>query len=75
MWSIGNEVLEQWEHVNADTLDVQQANLLLNFEKNVDKRIAGFNSQTLSVNSLLTIKLANLVKSLDTNQAGNRRMQ
>jgi beta-galactosidase len=39
MWSIGNEVLEQWEHVQADTLDIQQANLLLNFEKNLDESI------------------------------------
>lgn len=63
MWSIGNEVLEQWEHVNADTLDIRQANLLLNFEKNVDPAL--INSETLSVNSLLTIKLANIVKELD----------
>jgi beta-galactosidase len=63
MWSIGNEVLEQWEHVRADTLDIRQANLLLNFEKNVDQSI--INSGTMSVNSLLTTKLVNLVKSLD----------
>ncbi len=63
MWSIGNEVLEQWEHVQADTLDIQQANLLLNFEKNVDQSI--INSGSMSVNSLLTTKLVNLVKSID----------
>ena len=63
MWSIGNEVLEQWEHVKADTLNIQQANLLLNFEKNVDESI--INSGNMSVNSLLTTKLVNLVKSLD----------
>jgi beta-galactosidase len=63
MWSIGNEVLEQWEHVEADTLDIQQANLLLNFEKNIDEDI--IKSGEMSVNSLLTAKLANIVKKLD----------
>lgn len=63
MWSIGNEVLEQWEHVNADTLDIQQANLLLNFEKNIDPAL--ISSESMSVNSLLTLKLANMVKELD----------
>jgi beta-galactosidase len=66
MWSIGNEVLEQWEHVDADTLDIQQANFLLNFEKNVDPAI--INSGEMSVNSLLTTKLVNIVKSLDTSR-------
>jgi beta-galactosidase len=64
IWSIGNEVLEQWDHVNADTLSVQQANLILNFDKNVPDSV--IKSGTLSVNSLLTIKLYNIVKSLDT---------
>jgi beta-galactosidase len=66
MWSIGNEVLEQWEHVDADTLDIQQANFLLNFEKNVDPAI--INSGDMSVNSLLTTKLVNIVRSLDTSR-------
>lgn len=63
MWSIGNEVLEQWEHVEADTLSIQQANHLLNFQKNVDESV--INSGDMSVNSLLTAKLANVVKELD----------
>lgn len=63
MWSIGNEVLEQWEHVEADTLSIQQANHLLNFQKNVDESVIA--SGIMSVNSLLTAKLANLVKELD----------
>ncbi|HKJ80053.1 MAG TPA: glycoside hydrolase family 2 TIM barrel-domain containing protein, partial [Prolixibacteraceae bacterium] len=63
MWSIGNEVLEQWEHVEADTLNIQQANLLLNFEKNIDESV--IQSGEMSVNSLLTAKLANIVKKLD----------
>ena len=64
MWSIGNEVLEQWNDVKADTLDLQQANFILNFDKNVDKSV--INSGEQSVNSLITTKLANIVKSLDT---------
>ncbi len=63
MWSIGNEVLEQWDHVGADTLDIQEANFLLNFDKNVDESV--INSGEMSVNSLLTTKLANIVKTLD----------
>ena len=31
MWSIGNEVLEQWSDANADTLSLAEANLILNF--------------------------------------------
>lgn len=30
MWSIGNEVLEQWSHADATELDLQAANLILN---------------------------------------------
>jgi len=30
MWSIGNEVLEQWSSAEADTLSLEQANLILN---------------------------------------------
>ncbi len=30
MWSIGNEVLEQWSSAEADTLTAEQANLILN---------------------------------------------
>lgn len=63
MWSIGNEILEQWSKVDADTLDLQEANLLLNFDKNVDQTV--IHSKEMNVNSLLTIKLANIVKKLD----------
>ena len=53
MWSIGNEVLEQWSDAKADTLTLEQANLILN---------AGHDASTLakegelSVNSLLTTR-------------------
>lgn len=62
MWSIGNEVLEQWSSAEADTLTLEQANLILN---------AGHDASTLakdgelSVNSLLTQHLAEIVKAYD----------
>ncbi len=62
MWSIGNEVLEQWSSADADTLTLEQANLILN---------AGHDASTLakdgelSVNSLLTRHLAEIVKEND----------
>ena len=70
-WSIGNEVMEQWTQADADTLDIMQANLLLNFTRDIDESEI---SDTLSVNSLLTIKLVNMVKELDPTRpvtAGN----
>ena len=62
MWSIGNEVLEQWSSAEADTLSLEQANLILN---------AGHDAATLakdgelSVQSLLTRHLADIVKRYD----------
>ncbi|PXV64722.1 beta-galactosidase [Dysgonomonas alginatilytica] len=63
MWSIGNEILEQWSHIDADTLDLQQANMVLNFANTLDKK--SIPSKDLHVNSLLTLKLADIVKQLD----------
>ena len=61
MWSIGNEVLEQWNNPVADTLDLQQANLLLNFMAGDDTQVQG----DLPFDALLTRKLARIVKELD----------
>ena len=61
MWSIGNEVLEQWNNPQADTLDLQQANLLLNFMARQDSPVTG----ELPFDALLTQKLADIVKELD----------
>lgn len=36
MWSIGNEVLEQWTDAKADTLSLEEANLVLNFGHSAD---------------------------------------
>lgn len=65
MWSIGNEVLEQWSHADADTLSLAEANLILNFGQ--DQSLLAKDEEGASgVNSLLTKKLANIVRSLDT---------
>ncbi len=63
MWSIGNEVLEQWSHADADTLTLEQANLILNFGHD-SSMLAAENSE-MSINSLLTIRLADIVRMLD----------
>ncbi len=62
MWSVGNEVLEQWTHADADTLDIQQANLLLNLKRDPSTLA---DEEEMSVNSLLAKKLVDMVKSLD----------
>ncbi len=62
VWSIGNEVLEQWNDASADTLSLEQANLILNFGHGKDKLAA---AGEMSVNSLLTRKLADLTRTLD----------
>ena len=63
MWSIGNEVLEQWSHADADTLSLAEANLLLNFGHSAD--MLASEDGEMSVNSLLTKKLADMVRALD----------
>ncbi|MDE6453031.1 MAG: DUF4982 domain-containing protein [Muribaculaceae bacterium] len=62
IWSIGNEVLEQWTDAAADTLSLEEANLILNFGHGKENLAA---EGELSVNSLLTRKLADRVRSLD----------
>lgn len=63
MWSIGNEVLEQWSSADADTLSAEQANLILN---------AGHDASTLaygdemSINSILTANLVEIIHRYDT---------
>lgn len=64
MWSIGNEVLEQWSQADADTLSLEQANLILNFGHG--KEMLAHEGAGMSVNSLLARKLADIVRSLDT---------
>ena len=62
MWSIGNEVLEQWSSKDADELTLEQANLLLNAARDastLDK------DGELSPNSILTRHLADIVRRND----------
>ena len=65
MWSIGNEVLEQWSSVEADPLTLEQANLILN---------AGHDASTLakdgemSVQTLLSEHLSDIVRRYDTSR-------
>lgn len=63
MWSIGNEVLEQWSSASADELTLEQANLILNAGHDASTLAHG---KDLSPNSLLTIHLADIVKKYDT---------
>ncbi len=64
MWSIGNEVLEQWSQADADTLSLEQANLILNFGH--DASTLAKEEGELSVNSLLTRRMVDIVKQLDS---------
>ena len=63
MWSIGNEVLEQWSDAKADTLSLEEANLILNFGQSAD--MLAKEGDEMSVNSLLTKKLADMTRELD----------
>ena len=63
MWSIGNEVLEQWSDASADTLSLEQANLILNFGHGAE--MLAEEGGEMSVNSLLTKKLADMTRKLD----------
>jgi beta-galactosidase len=62
MWSIGNEVLEQWNNVNADNLSLEEANLILNAGHGSENLSA---DTTLNFNQKLTWRLADIVRRLD----------
>lgn len=62
LWSIGNEVLEQWSEAKADTLSLEQANLILNMGHSEDQLAK---EGEMSVNSLITARLAEIIKELD----------
>ena len=63
IWSIGNEVGEQWGEAKIDDSDLQKANILLNNRKATET----VDSKTgkLDKNALLTRHLAEIVKSVD----------
>lgn len=62
MWSVGNEVGEQWRNAGRDTLSVEDANILLNFGR--DESDLPWLEGT-HVNTLLAAKLAGLVRRYD----------
>lgn len=71
IWSIGNEVLEQWEQTNAKNIDIQDANIALNQERDSSELSQG---EELSLNSRLCQHLADIVRNLDPTRpitAGN----
>ncbi|MDR0972455.1 MAG: DUF4982 domain-containing protein [Prevotellaceae bacterium] len=75
LWSTGNEVLEQWTHADADTLTLEEANLILNAHRDASAlHYEGEESGSMSFNSLLTQELSNIVRELDPTRpitAGN----
>ena len=62
MWCIGNEVLEQWSDASADTLSLEEANMILNFGQ--DNSMLAKDGE-VSVNSMLCTRLAEIVKEYD----------
>lgn len=64
MWSIGNEVREQWTHEHSDILSLEDANMPLNLMK--DASSLAQEGEPLSTNSLITRRLCGIVKSLDS---------
>ncbi len=61
MWSIGNEVLEQWDDARADNLSLEEANMILNAGHDYSEPLdTGF-----TFNQLLTRHLCDIVRRLD----------
>lgn len=63
IWSIGNEILEQWQDINTDTLDIAKANLMFNFAAQLSNKDA--DTKEIHINSLLCKKLVDFVKAID----------
>lgn len=63
IWSIGNEVGEQWAEANTEGLDLKQANILLNSKKKINPE--DYKSGKVNVYAMLTSRLANIVRLSD----------
>lgn len=61
MWSIGNEVLEQWDETSTQTEDAQQANIDVAMGRGAKNSA----SDQLSPGSLLTRQLVEIVRKAD----------
>lgn len=64
MWSIGNEILEQWHSADTDGLTLEDANLILNQGHDVVEVQEGENH----FNCILTRHLADIVHRYDTSR-------
>ncbi len=62
MWSIGNEVLEQWSSADADNLSAEQANLILNAGHDTSKQAK---DTRRSPNTALAEHLADIIRQYD----------
>lgn len=64
MWSVGNEILEQWNSSEDDLGDLaaEQANLLMNFLSRLPQNVADENNP----NMLLTHHMVDIVKRIDS---------
>ena len=63
IWSIGNEVLEQWDSADADQLSPEEANLILNAGHAITPNST--DDGKMNVNSQLTKRLVDIIKQLD----------
>jgi len=63
MWSIGNEVQEQWLDEQRDTLSLKEANVMLNVTRTINPE--EYKGGRASVNALITKRLSEIVKRLD----------
>ena len=63
IWSIGNEVGEQWGDTPATAMDLQAANIALNNKKVIETEDIKLGK--MGKNALLTTQLANIVKAVD----------
>lgn len=61
MWSIGNEVLEQWGDASADGLSLEEANMILNAGHEFTEPV----NTGLNFNQRLTRHLCDIVRHLD----------
>ena len=63
IWSVGNEVGEQWGDTPAEDVDLQQANIALNNKKVIENEDT--KKGKYGKNALLTRHLADLARSID----------
>ncbi len=66
MWSIGNEVLEQWSSAEADTLTLEQANIILNMGHDTASNTEP--AEGTSVGEAITRHLSGIVRRHDTSR-------